>query len=75
MRAIQGATSDEIYLVVRRRSESPPPRSSVAYDQGYSNGYSGRSPAQLHRGGGTRDYPPPRGGREALDVNNGYRRP
>ncbi|KAF8349805.1 hypothetical protein F5887DRAFT_942470 [Amanita rubescens] len=59
----------------RRRSESPPPRTSVAYDQGYSNGYSGRSPAQVHRGSNARDYPPPRSGREPLDVHSSYRRP
>ncbi|KAF8634415.1 hypothetical protein AX15_000866 [Amanita polypyramis BW_CC] len=59
----------------RRRSESPPQRTTAAYDQGYTNSYSGRSPGQAHRNSGVRDYPPPRGGREPLDVNNGYRRP
>ncbi|KAK2461693.1 hypothetical protein APHAL10511_006156 [Amanita phalloides] len=59
----------------RRRSESPPQRTSVTYDQGYANGYSGRSPGQAHRSSATRDYPPPRSGRETLDAHNGYRRP
>ncbi|KAF8640911.1 hypothetical protein AX17_000559 [Amanita inopinata Kibby_2008] len=59
----------------RRRSESPPSRSSAAYDQGYtSNSYSGPSAGQPHRGGSTREYATSRGGREPLEVNNGYRR-
>ncbi|KAM6498377.1 hypothetical protein JOM56_006325 [Amanita muscaria] len=58
----------------RRRSESPPPRTSATYDTGYTNsGYSGPSLSQPHRG--AREYAPPRGGRDPLDINTGYRRP
>jgi hypothetical protein len=73
----------------RRRSGSPPPRSSAPeatpYDPAYpsggpsgsfpGNGYSGAPPSSVQppRSGGPREYPV-RNGRDAPDPTSGYRR-
>lgn len=57
----------------RRRSESPRPAPTPGYDAYPMTGYgSGAGPAGPPRG--SRDYPPPRNGREVLEPVVPYRR-
>ncbi|KAJ6604250.1 hypothetical protein DFH09DRAFT_1122080 [Mycena vulgaris] len=77
----RGAAPDAVAPRYRRRSESPPPRSSgAAYEPGYAGGsgpgggFSGNGYAGPAR---SREYnaPPPRNGRDAPADAGAYRRP
>ncbi|EIM92491.1 uncharacterized protein STEHIDRAFT_127304 [Stereum hirsutum FP-91666 SS1] len=73
-RAVPGGPPDGRY---RRRSQSPPVRGPPAAYDSYAPGgppYAGPASAGAP-GKDSRDYPPPRGGRDDPAVNGGYRRP